>query len=95
MISGQLDRSSFIAKRDALEGKFVPLFESENDKEKRQKIIDDAWKAEEKLVSSFMSIVEGTPYKFKLGNIYYRNYWKKRTRILSENKGHETTCPRF
>jgi|AGTN01.2.fsa_nt_gi Dipeptidase len=85
-ISGQADRENYIKERDALEERYLTLFEYAT-KDMKAGVVKNAWGDGANLVNKYLDKVGGAEYKFTKGSAYYKRYWTKKTKVfLEENE---------
>ena len=82
IIAGQIDKENFLQEKNKLEKKYLTLFSNANNLNKRKEVIGRAWAEANALTERFLKPLKGMELKFSKGSLMYRNYWKKKTKIL-------------
>ncbi len=82
ILSGQIDKSAYIAERDAFEQEYLTQFEKTQSK--RLELSKEIWQKAQALAEKYLKPFEGKDIVFGKGSPSYRKYWTKKTAILGK-----------
>ncbi|MDD3947387.1 MAG: C69 family dipeptidase [Clostridia bacterium] len=85
LLSGQADKAAYLADRDRLEQKYLTAFKEAQNKAEKEAVMLEAWAQGEMRIEKHLAPLQNQSYRFTLGTLSYRNYWKKKTEILLAN----------
>lgn len=82
IISGQINKREFNQISIAFENKYATQYEAADSDKEQDKLARKAWAASHAIVRSYRKAMNDIPYRYKLGNWRYRNFWRKKLALL-------------
>lgn len=79
ILSGQIDKKTYIADKNAFEKEQLRLFHGSK---RDEASINKIWEREEVFLNKVLEPLENVDHKFKKGGLLYKRFWKKKTKIL-------------